>query len=367
MIFLGQASNYRAGRILRHLFAYGSKKDSDELKQKLAQKYHAKSESVFLYHTGRSALAAAFQAVAPAGSGIIIPGLTCIAVVRAVRAAGCVPIFVDIDPETLQYDWDAIDKTLKVCYNVSTIVAQNTLGLPLDMERLEKVAHQHDLKIIEDLAHCAGRFYSDGREIGTVGIATALSFGKGKAIDTMAGGALVLRGKVKVEPASPTRLPRRGDRWRERWYPVFGAMIRGGYHIGLGKVITAVLLKLKWIQRSADAELSLETRLTHWQAKLASQQLDNLPNTPLRGHAFVREREKLLKALKLKGYYLDEIWYDTPVSPVRYAEEASFPASECPHTVKVAAEIINYPSWYSAEQLAPVKEFVKQWQKGAHD
>lgn len=380
MIFLGQASNYRASQILYHLFAWGTKKDSLLLKKQLAERYGAKPDSVYLYHTGRSALAAAFRAVAPEGSGIIIPGLTCIAVVRAIRTAGCTPIFVDIDPKTLQYDWDALDKTLKVCYNVSVIVAQNTLGLPLDMERLEKVAHQHDLKIVEDLAHCAGRFYPDGREIGTVGVATVLSFGKGKAIDTMAGGALVLRGKVKAQPTHPVpnsstqsaqpiqpiRKPRRSDRWRERWYPLLGAIMRGGYHIGLGKIITAILLKLHWIQKSADAELNLNTRLTHWQAKLARRQLATLPTTPLRGHTFVQDRDALLKMLKQKGYYLDEIWYDTPVSPVRYAKEADFPNTECPQTVKIASEIINYPTWYRAEQLAPVEALVEQWQKEYH-
>lgn len=363
MIFLGQASNYRAGQVWRHLFAWGTQKDSDRLKQRLATKYQAKTDAVFLYHTGRSALAAGFRAVAPEGSGIIIPGLTCIAVVRAVRAAGCIPIFVDIDPSTLQYDWDALDKTLRVCYNVSTIVAQNTLGLPLDMARLEKIAHRYDLKIVEDLAHCAGRFYPDGREIGTVGVATALSFGKNKAIDTIAGGALVLRRKVRVPLRPPTQKARWSDRWRERWYPLLGIMMRAGYHVGLGKIVTGVFLKLGWIQKSADAELNLDTRLTHWQAKLACKQLDSLATTPLREYAFVSDRAALLKRLKQKGYELDEIWYDTPVSPVRYAEEAGFPSSECPNTVKVAAEIINYPSWYSAQRLAPVKALVEEWQK----
>lgn len=366
MIFLGQASNYHFGQALGHLFAWGNKHDSWTLKQQLAQRYNAKTDKVFLYHTGRSALTAAIQAIAPEGSGVVIPGLTCIAVVRAVRAAGCVPIFVDIDPNTLQYDWEALDKTLKVCYNVSTIVAQNTLGLPLDMEKLEKVAHQHDLKIVEDLAHCAGRFYPDGREIGTVGVAVALSFGKGKAIDTMAGGALVLKSKAKIDPQQPTQLPHWSDRWRERWYPILGAIIRGGYHIGLGKVFTAAFLQFHWIKKSADAELNLETRLTHWQAKLATRQLTNLPSTPLREYACVQKRDKLLRVLRLKGYYLDEIWYDTPVSPARYANEANFPTSECPNTVKVAAEIINYPSWYDAEQIAPIKDVVRQWQKGTH-
>ncbi len=367
MIFLGQASNYRAGQALRHLFAWGTQKDSDRLKQRLATKYQAKPNAVFLYHTGRSALAAAFRAVAPEGSAIIIPGLTCIAVVRAVRAAGCVPVFVDIDPETLQYDWEALDKTLKVCYNVSTIVAQNTLGLPLDMSKLEKLARRHDLKIVEDLAHCAGRFYPDGREMGTVGVAAALSFGKGKAIDTMAGGALILRSGAKLDKVkAPSELPRATDRWRERWYPVLGIAMRAGYHISLGKALTALFLQFHWIQKSADAELNFATRLTHWQAKLAAGQLEHLPTTPLREHAFVTDRAELLKTLKSRGYYLDEIWYDTPVSPARYADEANFPDSECPQTVKVAAEIINYPSWYSAEQLAPVKEIVRAWQKGEH-
>jgi len=367
MIFLGQASNYRPRQALRHLFAWGTKQDSERLKAKLAKKYDSKVENVYLYHTGRSALAAAFRAIAPEGSGIVVPGLTCIAVVRAVRAAGCAPVFVDIDPETLQYDWEALDKTLKVCYNVSTIVAQNTLGLPLDMKKLEQVAHQHDLQIVEDLAHCAGRFYPDGREIGTVGAATALSFGKGKAIDTIAGGALVLRDKAHVRPVPPTKRPRWADRWRERWYPVLGMIMRAGYHVGLGKVFTAVFLKLRWIQKSADAELNLDTRLTHWQAKLACRQLEDLPSTPLREYALVQKRDELLKVLKLKGYYLDEIWYDAPVSPVRYAEEAAFPDSECPHTVRVASEIINYPSWYRAEQLKPVKEAVREWQKEVHE
>lgn len=367
MVFLGQASNYSAGRVLGHLFAWGTKRNSQQLCQSLAQKYQVPEEQVRLYHTGRSALAAAFLALKPEpGSKIIIPGLTCIAVVRAVRAAGCEPFFVDIDPKTLQYDWtklaQALDKNKDLCYNGSIIVAQNTLGLPLDMQKLEKIAEKYQLRIVEDLAHSAGRFYPDSREVGTVGQAVALSFGKGKALDTIEGGALIVRSDTAKMPNRPAKRARLADTLRDRWYPLFGAIIRGGYHLGLGKIITAVLLKLHWIDRSADAELDLNHRLSHWQAKLANRQLQNLPRTPLREHYLVKDREGLLAKLAQKGFYLQEIWYDTPVAPARYSTEADFPSEECPATVKIAQSIINLPTWYPETRLAPVREIIRQYE-----
>lgn len=375
MIFLGQASNYRGGRVLRHLFAHGNQKDALTLRSALAKRYKVEptagepEERVLLYHTGRSALAAAIIAVAPKGSQVIIPGLTCIAVVRAVRAAGCEPVFVDIDPKTLQYDWDSLDKTLKVCYNAKVIVAQNTLGLPLDMAKLEKIAKKHHLEIVEDLAHCAGRFYADGREIGSVGAAAALSFNKGKAIDTISGGALVLRSAKLNMPSSPIFRAKRSARWRERWYPVLGAIIRAGYHIKLGKVFTAIFLKLGWIEKSADAELNLDVKLSNWQAKLALRQLEALPLSPLRGYYLVKNRSKLLAECAKHGFYLNEIWYDTPVSPERYLKEANFPSADCPNTVAVAKTIINLPTWYPEEKLEPVRELIRPYilDGGVHD
>lgn len=377
MIFLGQASNYSAGQALRHLFAHGNKRDAESLRQRLAEKYQSTQESVRLYHTGRSALAAGIQAVVPLERPVIIPGLTCIAVVRAVRAAGCEPVFVDIDQKTLQYDWskleevlrklfpeestDIIDKNDDVCYNGS-IVAQNTLGLPLEMTKLESLAKKYHLAIIEDLAHSAGRFYPDGREAGTVGAVTVISFGKGKAIDTIEGGAVIVRDTDAEMPAEPSRRPKWQDRWRDRWYPVLGMMIRAGYHIGLGKIFTGGCLKLGWIARSGDAELDVDVELMPWQAKLALKQLANLSKGPLREHYFVSKRAQLLDDLRKQGYYLDEIWYDTPVGPARCMQEANFPSEDCPTTVKVAQEIINLPTWYPEAKLQPVRKLIEEWQ-----
>lgn len=390
MIFLGQASNLSAGQAWGRLLACGGRKQSERLRNALADRYGVQPHNVALYHTGRSALTAALQAVAPAGGvDVIIPGLTCIAVVRAVKAAGCRPVFVDITREHLEYDYQqlenvlrdqcrgqssyttkisestnnsqkTLDKKEKVCYNRKIILVQNTLGISWHVEKIEQLAQKYQATIVEDLAHCTGRLYADGREAGTVGAAAALSFGKGKAIDTTSGGAVILRNQQRA--AQPQRRPKLADRLRDRWYPWFGWLVRSLWRVYIGRILLAIFVKLHWIQLSADAELSLDTRLTHWQAKLALRQLPDLPVTKLRDFRLVRDRDQVLRQLRQHGYFLDEIWYDTPVSPKRYAEEADFPARTCPHTVQIAAQIINFPTWYSAKQLREAYEIVKEYE-----
>ena len=428
MIFLGQASNYRGRRIWRHLFAHGSAADSRRLRQALARRYGATAlADVQLYHTGRSALTAAIQSLVPAGSPVIVPGLTCIAVIRAIKAAGCTPVYVDIDPATLQYDLSALARTLKqlstsrlstpdtssspsaaadassrstsvkspmldkssrVCYN-GIVMAQNTLGRSLAMGKIQPLADAAHFAIIEDLAHCAGRFYPDGREIGTVGAAAVLSFGKGKSIDTIEGGATILRRAALSAPAAsttsaapvasakpssalsapaeplqpltkPTTPPRRADQLRDRWYPVFGWLARGLYRLSLGRFFLGALHRLHWLARSADAVLDPDQSLPDWQAKLALAQLADLPTTPLREHYFVQNRPAVLQTLARAGYHLEEIWYDTPVSPARYAKEAAFPTQTCPQTAWVAAHIVNLPTWYPEAKLAPARALIQQ-------
>lgn len=407
MIFLGQASNYRGRRIWRHLFAHGSAADSRRLRQALARRYGATTHAdVQLYHTGRSALAAAIQSLVPAGSPVIVPGLTCIAVIRAIKAAGCTPVYVDIDPATLQYDLSALARTLKqlstprptsvkplqldkydkVCYT-GIIMAQNTLGRSLAIGKIQPLTDAAHFAIVEDLAHSAGRFYPDGREIGTVGAAAVLSFGKGKSIDTIEGGAAILRrtafpaaqphvtsksatpqsfaaNSTPAEPLQPlvrpTTQPRRSDQLRDRWYPVFGWLARGLYHLGLGRFFLGTLHRLHWLARSADAVLDPDQALPNWQAKLALAQLSTLPATPLREHYFVQNRPAVLQSLARAGYQLTEIWYDTPVSPARYAAEAAFPTKACPQTAWVAAHIVNLPTWYPEAKLAPARALIQQ-------
>lgn len=376
MISLGQASNYNFARALGHLFAHGGEKDSVALRNELASRYGAEVENVALYHSGRSALTVALEAVAKPGSKVIIPGLTCIAVVQAIKAAGMEPVFADITEEDLEYDYKKLDNTAKACYN-GIIVIQNTLGCSWDVHKIEQVAKKYQLAIVEDLAHCAGRFYSDGREVGTVGRAAALSFGKGKAIDTINGGAVILRRaktgdrerspEAIAQPPIPSQLPKFSERLRDRWYPVLAGMCRTTWRIGLGKALMAMFVKFGWVKRSADTELDTDVRLTNWQAKLALKQLKTLPREALREFKLVERRADLLRELDRAGYNFHEIWYDTPVSPARYSGEADFPVEKCPKTVRISKQIINLPTWYPESKLVKAREIIAKYEIGGRN
>lgn len=378
MYFLGQAANLR-GKVLSHTFATGSKKDFDALKAHLAKRYNVGEENVFLYHNGRSAISAGLRAIVPKKNGehpgVVITALTCYAVVEAVKSAGFTPVFADIDERTLHFNGKTLEDALKKRKNVRAVIVQNNLGHPADIKSIRTVAKKHNLVLVEDLAHCAGISYKDGKEAGSYGDFVALSFGKGKSVDTISGGALVLRskeftyverGRFKTKelklPKEPTKKPKIGDRFRDRFYPLFGKMIRGLYFFRLGKLFTSFLLKTHQIKRSADATLDLKVKLTNWQAKLALRQLESLPKNrqPLREFFFVDDRDIVLNELERKGFVMGDTWYDIPVSPERYYKKVNFPENECPVATELSQHIVNLPTHYTKTELSPARKIIEK-------
>lgn len=356
--YLGMAVNYSNGGWLRHLFTTGRRKDYDALSRFLSRKYNGE---VMLCKNGRSALALALKAYFEPGDKILVNGFTCYAVYEAIKAAGLKPVFVDIDRESLNFTADLLTDASAIF--IRGIIIQNTLGNPVDIKAIEDFAREHDLTIIEDLAHCAGVRYHDRREVGTVGAATVLSFGKDKSIDTVSGGAVVLREPCKHEIKAPNLRPRPSDHLRARFYPMFGAMSRALTYVGLGGTLMRCLVKIHWVEKSADNRLDLKRRPSKFEAKLALRQLQELRRSgepALRDFCFVNDRDKVLKELQREGYYFGGFWYEKPVSPLRYYEKVHFPETECPNAVYVAEHIINLPNYYTRRDLSRARQIIKK-------
>ena len=356
--FLGAAANYTRKERLIHTFTVGRKQDCRDLEEFLTKKYAG--ERVVLTKNGRSALTLALKAYFNEGDGIIVNGFTCYAVYEAVKAAKMVPIFADIERDNLNFSIKTLEKVMGA--KPRGLIIQNTLGMPVEIGAIEKFAKEHDLTIIEDLAHATGVKYSDGREVGTVGAASALSFGKDKSIDTISGGAVVLRHPFKNVIKAPGKLPKLSDHLRARFYPLLGAISRGLSYVGLGGAWMRMLVKIHWVEKSADNKLDLERKISKFEAKLALKQLKNLKKSGeslIRDFYLVKDREELLKKLKKAGYYFEGFWYERPVSPERYYKKVHFPEEKCPVATEVAKEIINLPKYYSKSELERAKEIIK--------
>ncbi len=381
MIFLGLASNYTARDILRHSFTLGKKEDYDALESALAKRYSSDISRVSLIYSGRSAISLALKSFVDSGKvkqgdHVAVNSFTCHAVLEAIKHAKLEPVFVDLEKaangEILpNYSAENLEKLVKKDKNLKVFILQNTFGFPVDIRQFEQVKKTYNLLLLEDLAHCAGRKYPDGREIGTVGEATCLSFGKGKSLDTTTGGAVILRDEILSFPKSFSKanLKRRefagGPASRASWYPFLAAIARGLSHLHLEKFWLGFLLKVHAIERSADTALREDATVSFWQAKLALRQLNQLKNSPLREFYIVKDREACLKELKKHGFRLEEFWYEVPVAPERYYKKVNFPEKDCPNTVFFAEHVVNLPTWYKStrheKEVAAAKKIIKSY------
>lgn len=98
------------------------------------------------------------------------------------------PVFVDIDPVTLNMDVARIEKVITP--RTRAILTVDVFGLPADWTALEKVAGRHGLTLIEDSCEALGAEYH-GRKAGTFGRAAAFAFYPNKQMTMGEGGAIV--------------------------------------------------------------------------------------------------------------------------------------------------------------------------------
>lgn len=140
---------------------------------------------------GTSALTSMFFALdVPAGSEIMVPSYTFFASIVPMRHFGLVPVFVDIDPRTLNFDLDDAKKRLTP--NTRAVMPIHWLGLPCDMDAICEWADEKDLIVLEDAAHAHGTKLK-GRWMGDWGRMAIFSYQGTKPLAALEGGLGVYR------------------------------------------------------------------------------------------------------------------------------------------------------------------------------
>jgi len=139
--------------------------------------------------TCNSGTAAIHMCLAACGCGVgdevLVPAYTWPSSASACLHHNCIPVFVDIDWETMNLDIAKIEAALTP--RTRAIVAVHLHGLTLDMDALMALARQHDLFVIEDACQSVGATFK-GRKAGTFGHVGAFSTNQNKVLSSGEGG-----------------------------------------------------------------------------------------------------------------------------------------------------------------------------------
>ncbi|QGX96912.1 DegT/DnrJ/EryC1/StrS family aminotransferase [Roseovarius faecimaris] len=124
----------------------------------------------------------------PEGAEVIVPAVSWSTTYYPLHQYGLVQKFVDIDPETLNYDLDALEAAIGP--ETRAIMVVNLLGNPNDFDRIKAIVGDRDILVFEDNCESLGATYK-GRQAGTYGIAGTYSSFFSHHIATMEGGLVV--------------------------------------------------------------------------------------------------------------------------------------------------------------------------------
>lgn len=156
-----------------------------QLEQSLAS--HLGVEHIALFNNGTIALLVALQALRITGEVITTP-YSFVATAHSLLWNGIKPVFVDIDPHTLNMDPARLEAAITP--QTTAILPVHCYGTPCDVGAIQAIADSYNLKVIYDAAHAFG-VTDHGGSVLRHGDLSVLSFHATKVFNTFEGGAIV--------------------------------------------------------------------------------------------------------------------------------------------------------------------------------
>ena len=166
-----------------------------ELEKRLAEFLGVKN--IVLVANGTVALEIAYRTLSIKDYVITTP-FSFVATTSSLVTNGLKPIFADINPDTLNIDPENIKNA--ITKNTSAIVPVHVFGNGCEVEEIEQIAKENNLKVIYDAAHAFDVKYK-GQSILNYGDISTLSFHATKLFHTIEGGALIINDDELVQKA----------------------------------------------------------------------------------------------------------------------------------------------------------------------
>lgn len=153
---------------------------------------------ICLFTNGTIALVTALQALRITGEVITTP-YSFVATAHSLLWNGIKPVFVDVNPDTLNLDPAKIEAAITP--HTTAIMPVHCYGHPCDVDAIQKIADNYNLKIIYDAAHAFG-VQCHGGSVLNYGDLSVLSFHATKVFNTFEGGAIVCpdeKTKIRID------------------------------------------------------------------------------------------------------------------------------------------------------------------------
>ncbi|MGD9129309.1 MAG: DegT/DnrJ/EryC1/StrS family aminotransferase [Candidatus Woesebacteria bacterium] len=356
-----------------------AQKNLTKLKELLEQNFQGRA---LLFYKGRDAIEFTLEAAGiSSGDEVLTQAFTCYAIEEAILRTGAKAVYVDIAKNELNLSVKTLKQALEKASNPKAVIVQHSLGTIADILAIKKFCQENKLLLIEDLAQGLGGVDNQGEALGKYADAVILSFGRDKIIDTVAGGAVILKNeKIKAQAPKKTGLKIR-YLVRDLSYPFLTLLIRQTYDWKIGKLIHFLAKKIKLIKNptlatnqhylpmpAPYAELALKQfsqlkqQLTHRkkiaqlyfkeldvlakkaQIRIITRQKDLVQGSNLRFSLTVAEPQKLISFLAKNKIYLADRWYRAAVDCGKNNCQTSYQVGNCPQAEKMAASIINLPT-----------------------
>lgn len=203
-------------------------------------------------NSATAALHLALMCIDVKDAEVITPSMTFVSTNHAILYNGGIPVFCDVNPDTLNITAEEIGKL--ITERTKALIVVHYGGYACDMDPIMELAREHKLAVIEDCAHaCGGRYR--GRMLGSIGDFGSFSFQAVKNLATGDGGMLTT---YNAEWAARIKKLRwvgiskdTFDRGAGNSYDWFYDVTEAGYKYHMNDIIAALglaqLQKLEWM------------------------------------------------------------------------------------------------------------------------
>nr|WP_238357958.1 DegT/DnrJ/EryC1/StrS family aminotransferase [Cohnella zeiphila] len=158
-----------------------------ELEERFAA-YHGAAYGITVANGTIGITAALMAAGVGPGDEVIMPPYTFIATATSALLFGAVPVFADVEPDTLLLDPEKVEPL--ITSKTKAIITVHIAGAPSDMTRLKEIAARRGLRLIEDSAQAVGARW-EGQGVGAIGDLGTFSFQSSKNLNAGEGGMIL--------------------------------------------------------------------------------------------------------------------------------------------------------------------------------